>query len=277
MSNFSGPSSDFFIKFTLSLFLVGLSDSQEVFLVSDLSVDLVKLSGVSSDSLVSGGDGVSIYDKSGLVGGNLSGVNGVEVSKRVTEVGEDILEELENSSGLISISKVLGKGNKNLDNMSVHVHTLEFLGDLLQVSLGLLDLNEGSFSRDESFNESDTFFDGILSIFVLLDILFISSLVLSSSLDGSSSSGFSLSNKFFVICNKSFESFLLWVEIVKMEFGSTDSSIGISKSISNFGFEGVVFLGVVSVLGLFEVDLEVDVNDKVSEGDFELINWSFGL
>lgn len=245
--------------------------------MSNLGLDLGKRSVVSDESLFGSGDGGSILHKGSFMSIDFSSVNGVDIVKSIVEVNKNILEELENFLSLGSISKVLSKGDKDLDDVGVFVKTAELLGDLLEVSLGFLDLDERSRSGDKSFNKFNALSDGFNSNFMFVNVLFEDSFVLCSDNDGVFSGSLSLDDQFLVISDKLLELCFLWVEIVKMEGSSTDSSFGISKSVSNFSFDSVVFLSSPGVFFLFNVDLEVKIDDKVSESGFKFIDWSFGL
>jgi len=97
----------------------------------------------------------------------------MESGKTGVEVVIKILKESKNLSGGTFISEILSEGNKGFDEMGILVHTVKFLGDLLKMTLGFLDLDKRSIWVHETFNKLDALINGFNSKVMFFNFRFI--------------------------------------------------------------------------------------------------------
>jgi hypothetical protein len=149
--------------------------------------------------------------------------------------------------------------------------------ELLEVSLSFFDFGERS-TVHKTFNEGLAFLDGVFSIFVIEDELFIRSLSFSSFSGGFLDGSFSIGDELFVQSDEFFESSSLWVEgVLEMSRRDTESDLGVSESFVDLVLKLEVLGFGPSVFFLFTTQFKVKVSNKVLEGGNEFIHWSTSL
>lgn len=150
----------FGIEISLPWGEVSLSDGDEVLGLFDLGIGGFELLGLVGNIGLESNDIVLLVShilfESSLIGFLLSG----EVGKGVFEVVLNVVHEITNLSDGITIGEFGGwEGNEGLDEGRLN-GVLELLLDLVKGVLGLLNLNEGSFTSLELKENGEGFFEG---------------------------------------------------------------------------------------------------------------------
>ena len=147
----------------------------------------------------------------------------------------------------------------------------QFLDQLVDVSLGGVQLDEIGTSPLETLQEVEALSDGLDGGHVLQKILLVDGLVLVSLGGGGDSGGDGLGLEGLVGGDQLLEFLSLGIEGVhEMGAGDGESDFSVSESLVPLDVELVVFGGGPSVLLVLGVELEVQVSDEVLEGGNEL-------
>jgi len=193
------------------------------------------------------------------------------------EVLEEGDEEFSDLSGGTLIGEILGELDESFSKMGDWGDSFEVGVELLEVSLGFLDLNERS-TVDETVDEFLALSDGVFGGIVIDDELFVGGLSLVSLPGGFGDGGFSIVDELFVSGDEGLESSSLWVEgVLEMGRSDTESDLGVSESLVDLVLELVVLGFGPSVFFLFTTKFKVKVSNKVLEGGDELVHWASSL
>ena len=145
------------------------------------------------------------------------------------------------------------------------------------MGLSFFDFSERS-TVHETFDEGNTFLDGIFGHVVVDDELLVGSLSFLSLSGGLSDGSFSVSDKLFIHSDELLESSSLWVEsVLEMSRSNTESDFGVSESLVDLVLNLKVLGFGPSVFFLFTTKFKVKVFNKVLEGGNKFVHWSTSL
>ena len=262
----------------LSNFEVSLCLSEVGLLDADEPVGLSKEESVLDDPGLGLGDGLSVKLDESIVCAKLELLLVVEVSECLVEGVEEVTEKGEDLLGGGTGGVLLGEGGEGLDDVGELAHARELLGELLDVVLGLPDLNKSGFGVQKTLDEAHALLnslDGELDFLNLEQVPGVGHL----SLTGGLVPGFlSVDDELLVVGNSGLVREPGGVEgVEKVGGGDTDPDLGIPDPELDFVFDGVVLGKGDLVVFLLGLDLEPEVTDEVLEGGDELINGSTSL